>query len=99
MGKFSVQKSVGSGKTTVVPAKKPAEVEERPLKRMKLSDLVEEEGPKPQTPNVRNLSAKNPVQCVIYKYTDCAGSDLFLWKPFLSKAIPRDRARFCNRFP
>ena len=82
MGKFSVQKSVGSGKTTVVPAKKPAETEERPLKRMKLSDLVEEEGPKPPQQPSAKLATKSPVQVVIYKYTDCAGCISLSWKPF-----------------
>ena len=78
----------GVGKTTIVPAKRPADVDAtaRPLKTLKMSDLIEEEGPRPQQPSARKLSAKNPVQVVVHKYTDCAGSKSS-WKPFVPNYV------------
>jgi len=81
MGRFSLEKTVGGGKTVIVPAKRPAETTPSTgSKMMKMSQVVEEDGPKPQQqPSNRKLSTNAPVQVAFYKYSDCAGD---LWESY-----------------
>ncbi len=83
MGKFTLQKAVGAGKKS---EKRPypgvEEVPQQPANRAKIlkaSEVVEEDGPKPQKTTFRKLLANAPVEVVIFKYSDCAGD---LWETF-----------------
>ena len=105
MVKFSVAKGVSGG--NFVPEKRlaiDAPTPQRASKIIKISEIVEEDGPKPPKGAAKKLSTNAPVKMVIHKYSDCAGDCWESYKteedqPLYQCQITHDVARsVCYQF-
>jgi hypothetical protein len=105
--KFSLEKAVKDN-TKKEPNKRTQIEEPRQSKFMKISEIIVEEGPKPERASPKKLSPDAPVLVCIYKATDNAG-DVWesyqggdpkkLWQVQISHEVPRPITyQFRDRF-
>ena len=72
MVKFAIDKGVSAGKVVEKRLAVEAPTPQRAQKIVKVSEILEEEGPKPPAKNAKKLSTNAPVRMVVNKYSDCA---------------------------
>jgi hypothetical protein len=95
--KFSLEKAVKDATPKKDTTKRAAKEEPRKSKFMKVSEIVVEDGPKPEKQSPKKLTPGAPVVVCLYKVTDHAGD---VWETYKqSEPKPLWQIQICHEVP